>query len=45
MIGDLRRLSWTKGLDEEAIDAIVEKGEFLRADEGDIVHRADETLT
>lgn len=41
----LKRLPWTKGLSEAAIVDIAKAGEFVQLQEGDFVHRAEETLT
>lgn len=42
---ELKRLPWAKGLDEATIIEMVEVGEFVQLQDGDVVHRADESLT
>lgn len=42
---ELKRLPWTKGLSETAIEDIVSAGEYVHLQADDIVHRADEKLT
>lgn len=45
MIADLRRLSWVKGIGDDAIDEIAEYGHFLVATEGEVIHRAEDRMT
>lgn len=44
-IVQLKRLPWTKGLSEAAIEDIASAGDYVQFQDGDFVHRADETLT
>ncbi|TWT81476.1 Cyclic nucleotide-binding domain protein [Planctomycetes bacterium CA13] len=41
----LKRLPWTKGLSEAAIEDIANAGEYVQLQADDIVHRANEKLT
>ena len=44
-IARLKRLAWTKGLSEAAIEDLAAVGEYVQLEDGDVVHRADEELT
>ena len=42
---ELSHLPWTKGISEQAIAEIIDASEFLEVAEGEIIHRARETMT
>ena len=44
LLADLSRLPWAKGLDETAIQEIVDASDCLRVGEGEVIHRAGDTL-
>ena len=41
---DLSRLSWTKGLEESAIEAIIQVAEHVHVAENEVIHRAGDPL-
>ena len=45
LLADLSRLPWTKGLDEAALEEIADAADFLHVGEGEVVHRAGDTLS
>ncbi|MGI9471941.1 MAG: patatin-like phospholipase family protein [Rubripirellula sp.] len=44
LLADLSRLPWTKGLDEAALEEIADAADFLYVGEGEVIHRAGDTL-
>jgi predicted acylesterase/phospholipase RssA/CRP-like cAMP-binding protein len=44
LLADLSRLPWTKGLDEAALEEIADAADFLHVGEGEVIHRAGDTL-
>ena len=44
-IARLKRLPWTEGLSEAAIEDLAAVAEYVQLQDGDVVHRADEKLT
>ena len=44
LLADLSRLPWTKGLDEAALQEIADAADFLHVGEGEVIHRAGDTL-
>ena len=45
VLAEVMRLPWAKGLDEHAIVEIIEASEPMELAEGEMVHRAGDTMT